>query len=102
MTALIDEHRDALVGLCRKYFVSRLEVFGSAARDDFDPQRSDLDFLVEFDNVTSGRRFSAFFELKRALSELFHRRVDLVEPGAISNPYFNRRVNEARKLVYAA
>ena len=51
MQAVIDEKRDALAAICRRYGVSRLEVFGSAARGlDFDPKRSDFDFLVEFEH----------------------------------------------------
>src|SRR5438876_87045 len=50
MIAILDQHRDEIAELCRKYRVQRLESFGSAARGDFDPNRSDLDFLVEFDD----------------------------------------------------
>lgn len=46
----IEQHRAAIAELCRRYRVRRLEVFGSAARgDDFDPARSDFDFLAEFE-----------------------------------------------------
>jgi predicted nucleotidyltransferase len=49
MHADIAEKRDALMALCRRYDVARLELFGSAARGaDFDPASSDADFLVEF------------------------------------------------------
>jgi hypothetical protein len=49
MLADIAEKRDALAALCRRYGVTRLEVFGSAARGaGFDPNRSDADFLVTF------------------------------------------------------
>ena len=45
----IDSKRDALAALCRRFGVTRLEVFGSAVRDaGFDPKRSDADFLVTF------------------------------------------------------
>jgi predicted nucleotidyltransferase len=45
---LFDEKLEPLRELCRTYAVERLEVFGSAADSSFDPQRSDLDFLVTF------------------------------------------------------
>jgi hypothetical protein len=44
MVSLIDKHREALVALCRKYHVEKLDVFGSAARGDF-VKSSDIDFL---------------------------------------------------------
>ena len=49
MQSCMDEKREALAAICRRYEVTRLQVFGSAARgDDFDPTRSDADFLVTF------------------------------------------------------
>jgi len=51
MVSLIDKHHKALMDLCEKYHVKRLDVFGSAARGDFD-KSSDIDFLVEFDSLT--------------------------------------------------
>ena len=44
-----DKHQD-IDAICRRFDVRRLEVFGSAARGvDFQPDISDVDFLVEFD-----------------------------------------------------
>lgn len=38
--------------ICRRFGVRRLDVFGSASRGtDFDPEHSDVDFLVEFDGT---------------------------------------------------
>jgi hypothetical protein len=50
MIADITHHREELRDLCRRFHVRRLDVFGSAARGDFDSARSDIDFLVEFDS----------------------------------------------------
>ena len=44
-------HREELPALCRRFHVRRLDLFGSAARGDFDPESSDIDFLVEFDRA---------------------------------------------------
>lgn len=102
MEAFIEQNRQILADLCRKYHVSRLDVFGSAAVGDFDESSSDIDFLVEFNQTVNDRRFDNYFELLRELERLFGRTVDLVEPGGLRNPYFIRRVNETRKQVYAA
>jgi Nucleotidyltransferase domain len=51
MSNRTDEHRREVAALCRKSDVRHLDVFGSAVRDDFDPVRSDLDFLVKFDDM---------------------------------------------------
>lgn len=102
MNSIIAEHQEELAETCRRFHVARLEVFGSVVTGEFDEKRSDLDFLVDFGAVAAGRRFDSFFGLQRALSKLFARPVDLVEDGAPRNPYFIRRLNESRRLVYAA
>ena len=76
--------------------------FGSAASDDFDWARSDLDFLVEFQPLPSGAYADAFFGLKESLEQLFGRPVDLVADAAIRNPYFRETVDRTRALLYAA
>jgi predicted nucleotidyltransferase len=102
MHTVIETNRDALAEICRRFHVARLEVFGSAADGDFDESRSDIDFLVEFGDVPDRERFDTYFALLHALEDLFRRHIDLVEPEAMHNPYLIRRVNESRKLIYAA
>lgn len=102
---MIDEivlHRDELTELCRRFHVRRLDLFGSAARDDFDPAASDIDFLVEFDRAAPQHPFDAYFGLKEALEELFGRPVDLVEAGAVRNPYLKASIEQSRENVFAA
>ena len=101
MASVLDAHLAEIPDLCRRYGVSRLELFGSAASGAFDPQRSDLDFLVEFDAVSSGL-FDRYFGLKQSLEALYGRPVDLVTTGSMRNPYFVEAVNRSRQLVYAA
>jgi predicted nucleotidyltransferase len=79
----IVEKRDALAAICRRHSVSRLEVFGSAARSgDFDPVRSDADFLVTFESAVRND-LGALVELKDELEKLLGRPVDLVEREAV-------------------
>jgi hypothetical protein len=102
---MIDEielHREELQALCRHFRVRRLDLFGSAARGDFDPEQSDIDFLVEFDRSAPQHPFDAYFGLKEALEALFDRPVDLVEAGAVRNPYLKASIEQSRENVYAA
>jgi len=95
--------RDAIADLCRHYGVARLEIFGSAARGaDFDPVRSDADFIVEFAPATGVSALRQFFGFAEDLERLLGRPVDLVESGAIRNPYMRAGINRSRELVYAA
>jgi len=102
VAAVIEQHRNEIEALCRRFNVARLEVFGSAADGSFDPARSDVDFLVEFRQLEPGLLADAYFGLLAELERIFQRRVDLVTPKAIRNPYFLRGVNETRRLLYAA
>jgi uncharacterized protein len=93
MQSDIDGKRDALAALCRRFGVTRLEVFGSAAHGaGFDPKRSDADFLVTFAPPTRND-LTAFVDLKDALEELLGRPVDLVERQAVeeSRNFIRRR-----------
>lgn len=81
----IETRREQIVELCRRHGVRCLELFGSAARgSDFDPARSDIDFLVEFD-PDQPPALADFFELQRELGELLSRPVDLITRGALEN-----------------
>ena len=74
--------------------MARLEIFGSGARgDDFDPARSDADFLVEFAPGGTPSALDQFFGLAEALEALLGRPVDLAERGAIeaSRNFIRRR-----------
>lgn len=102
MIPSIEEHRAELAELCRRHHVLRLSLFGSATRDDFDPQRSDLDFLVDFESLPPGEHADAYFGLLESLGRLFGRPVDLVVASAIKNPYFRQSVEQTKALLYAA
>ena len=93
--------RDDVAALCRRAGARRLDVFGSAARDDFDPATSDIDFLVDFDDLPPPSYAQAYFTLKESLERLFGRPVDLVTSSSVENPYFRERIDAERKPVYA-
>ncbi len=101
MIAEITEHRHEVVALCRRFGVRRLEVFGSATSSEFDPARSDIDFLVELEPPDGTNRFDAFFGLKEALEALLGRAVDLVDPSALDNPYLAAMVDRTGHELYA-
>jgi len=106
MHSLIEEKRQELERVCRRRRVHRIELFGSAARPDFDPTRfdpeiSDLDFLVTFQELDLNQYADAYFGLLEDLQALFQRPVDLVVASAIQNPYFRQAVESTRTLIYA-
>jgi len=100
MHPIIEQHRKELEAACQKYAVTKLEIFGSAARDDFDEARSDLDFLVEFERPGPMNAFRQFFGFQIELEDLFECNIDLVELAQVDNPYFLQSLNKDRTLVY--
>jgi predicted nucleotidyltransferase len=100
---VIAEHLEAIRALGREYGVLRLEVFGSVCTPAFDPERSDVDFLVEYpDDYDFGLWLTRHFELKDRLESLLERQVDLVMVDAPRNKYFAKAIDETRQLLYAA
>ncbi len=102
MIPLITNHADQLAEICRRHHVKRLEVFGSAAVGDFNPEKSDIDFLVEFGDAPPKPWYGNHIDLKEDLESLFNRTVDLIDDTAIKNPYFRKSVDETREQIYAA
>jgi predicted nucleotidyltransferase len=99
----IARYRTRIAALCRDFDVVRLEVFGSAARgSDFRAANSDVDFLVEFARDQERPPLEQFFGFSAALEGLLGRPVDLVEAGALKNPFIIAAINRSRETVYAS
>jgi predicted nucleotidyltransferase len=99
---IIQRHNAELADLCRRFDVQRLDLFGSATGDNFEPTRSDVDLLVEFVPESTLKALDQYFGLKEALEALFERRVDLVMASAVKNPYIWKSIEETRETLYAA
>ena len=102
MHTAIAQHKFAISGICKRFHIKRLEVFGSAARAvDFNPESSDADFLVEFaPDAEPG--LETFFGARAALEQTLGRSVDLVEAGSVKNPFVLAAINAHKEAVYAA
>lgn len=102
MVGSLEDRRGELTRLCRDFRVKRLDAFGSAAeRERFDPARSDIDLLVEFEPMDPVRHAKAYFGLLAALQDLFARGVDLLEIRAVTNPYLLESIEKQRRQIYA-
>lgn len=88
MTMKLQVNRDALAGFCREHGIARLEVFGSALRDDF-RNDSDVDLLCSLRSDVKCGLFE-WVALKLDFEKMLGRRVDLVSRAGIErsqNPY---------------
>ena len=102
MDKLLDQKLGEVVELCRRLGARRLDAFGSVLRADFDPLKSDIDFLVTFDDAAPVAYAQKYFTLKEGLESLFGRAVDLVTESSLANPYFRQRVTSERQTIYAS
>ncbi len=102
MVPSVQEKLTEFIRVCRRRRVARVSLFGSATTAHFDAERSDLDFLVEFEPMTPAEHAEAYLGLIEEAEVLFGRPVDLVEPQALRNPYVREQIEATRELVYAA
>jgi hypothetical protein len=84
---------------CRHYQVRRLALFGSVLRDDFRSD-SDIDILVVFE-PSARITFITLGRMKRELSEMFERPVDLIPQEGLK-PSIRDAVLSSAQEVYAA
>ena len=102
MVEILQDKREAIAELCVRHGVARLDVFGSALRDDYRPGESDVDLLVEFAPMDGYAKAVAYFDLLDDLRALLRMDVDLVMVGAVKNHYIARDIERTRQLLYAA
>lgn len=98
---ILDRQEDVRL-LCMELSISELSVFGSATRSDFNPQQSDLDFLVEFEDPEAPGISERYFALAEGLEQIFQRPVDLVTRQSIKNRIFRETVKSTSQPLYAA
>ena len=102
LPAALTDHIEEIRALCVKYRVKRLAVFGSAAKGTFDPERSDVDFVVEFFPQPRAGFSDVYFKFLQDLQELLGREIDLVERTAVRNPYFLKVLELSERPLYDA
>lgn len=102
MLSNLESKRELIMAACIRHGVRRLEVFGSAARGDFVPGKSDLDLLVELEPMAPYDRVEAYFGLLEELRSLLDTKVDLVMVDAVKNPYIVADIERTKQTLYAA
>lgn len=96
--AQIEIPKKKIEKFCRKHYIRKLSLFGSALRDDFNTE-SDLDILVEFDpSHIPGLIKLAGMEIE--LAEILGRKVDMRTAQDLSR-YFREEVLNSAKVQYA-
>ena len=96
----IDIPMNRIKDFCRRWRVTEFSLFGSVLRDDFRPD-SDVDVMVSFEEG-AGWSLLDIVEMEEELKSIFGRDVDLVEKGAIRNPFRRHSIMQNREVLHAA
>jgi uncharacterized protein len=92
--------KDKIEDFCKRWKIAEFALFGSVLREDFRPD-SDVDVLVTFE-PEGGITFENRLVMLDELAEIFGREVDLIEKGAIRNPFRRHEILTTKEVVYAA
>jgi uncharacterized protein len=99
---IINDNRDAIAALCRKHSVKALWVFGSATGDSWNPETSDVDFLVDLGDYEPGIA-DRYLDLADDLEALVGRGIDLITVRGLANkPRLEKHINAHRVELYDA
>ncbi len=96
---LVENNIDAIEALCQNHYVNRLFIFGSVLTNRF-RKNSDIDLIVDFQDIDLYNYADNYFDLKDSLERLFNREVDLLEDKAIQNPYLRQSIDSSKRLIY--
>ena len=89
--------RDKIAAFCHARGIRRLSLFGSVLREDFDPERSDVDVLADFNpGALKGIGFR-YMRYENELSKLLGRKVDFCSR---LNPYIEPDVRSEAVAIY--
>ena len=104
MVEIVKQNLDKIKDACRKMQVKHLYLFGSGSDKNRFTNSSDLDFIFQFINDSSGMPISGFdyFDLLFKLEEITGKKVDLVAEERIKNKYFLKSVLESKIKIYEA
>lgn len=96
---LVNRNIEVINDLCRKHKVRKLFAFGSILTNKFE-QTSDIDLVVDFQDIDLYDYADNYFDFKDSLESLFNREVDLLEDKAIKNPYLRQSIDSSKQLIY--
>ena len=92
-------NKNELKILCEQHEVENLYLFGSSVTEKFNAE-SDVDLLVNFKVKDLYNYFKNYLSFKEKLTQLFGRKIDLVEEQSLKNPILINSINESKQLIY--
>ena len=99
MHKVLADNLAQMTNYCQENSVEKLHAFGSVTSDDFS-DNSDIDLLVKFKDIPFEEYADSYFRLHELFEMILKRKVDLLTENSLSNPYFIRKVNQTKILLY--
>ncbi len=96
----IEKNKKEFNTLCKSHKVKKLFAFGSGVTSQFDPVKSDFDFLVELDITDPIEKGETLLSLWDKFELFFNREIDLLTNASLRNPYLKREIESTKKLIY--
>ena len=97
----LKQYKDELHDTLQKNaVVKKFYLFGSALTPHFDEKNSDIDVLIETEDLLPEVKGELLIALWENLEDLFNRKVDLLTEHSLRNPYLTREIEQTKKLIY--
>ena len=80
--------------------MEKLHAFGSVTSDSKFSDDSDIDFLIKFKDISYEQYADNYFRIHELFENLFNRKVDLITENMLSNPYFIKKINQTKIILY--
>jgi predicted nucleotidyltransferase len=96
----IESKIENLIMLCNKYEVNKIYAFGSLVKGNYNSQTSDIDLIVELEDLPPSEKGELLMKLWSELEELFAKKVDLLTTLNIKNPYLKNEIENSKLLIY--
>jgi hypothetical protein len=97
---IIKDRRTVFEHICQSCRVQKLYAFGSSVSEKFDPSASDIDLLVVMDIINPMEKGELLMNFWDQLEDFFQRKVDLLTPSSIKNPFLNENIEATKVLIY--
>jgi hypothetical protein len=96
----ISKNLKDFLAICKSHKVMYLYAFGSSVTPKFNPKTSDVDLIVEIDEQNPIERGEILMSLWDKLEEFFKRKVDMLTPSSLKNPYLSKSIETTKVLIY--
>lgn len=100
INALLKDRERRFIQICKQHNVKEVYAFGSSITEAFDPQKSDIDLIVELNLKDPIKYGETLLELWDELEAFFNRKVDLLTEDSIHNPILRKNIEATKRLIY--